>query len=231
MARDRPWSQGERAGVGADGATSSPSRSAVSSGTCPLTRWRARFLFFGRPWRGGRRPKIRCPDMNTNFSCTRPDSPAPRPVDPPLDERSHPRGAAPVARILLADRDPDVRRVLGEALQFFRFHVDVVGDGERAWTALCSHSYDLVVTDYMMPMLNGVDLLRRLRAVRVDLPCILFSGDLPSMDVDLLALVHPGRALEKPIHLEVLVAMVRSLVAEHPVAAVASSSRTVICQE
>jgi len=125
-------------------------------------------------------------------------------------------GKAP-ARILVVDDDPDVRNVLGSALQLFNYQVDTAEDGAAAWESLCASSYALVITDHMMPRLTGLELLRRLRTVRPDVPCILISGDLPAVEADLAPVLCPGRAVDKPVRLEALIAMVRSLLAAHPV--------------
>lgn len=131
--------------------------------------------------------------------------------------RHHVSGGNAPARILLVDDDPGVLSVFGASLQMFSYEVDTATDGDAAWAALCAKTYDLVITDHLMPKLTGLDLLRRLRAVRVDLPCILISGDLPSLERDLADVVRPGCALEKPIKLGEFVAAVKTLLAQHPV--------------
>ncbi|HLP03495.1 MAG TPA: response regulator [Opitutaceae bacterium] len=136
---------------------------------------------------------------------------------PDADGRNTASRGAASARILLVDDDPGVLSVFGAGLQLFNYEVDTAPDGDAAWAALCAKTYDLVITDHLMPKLTGLDLLRRLRAVRVDLPCILISGDLPSLEEDLAVVVRPGCALEKPIKLSEFVATVKALLAQHPV--------------
>lgn len=137
------------------------------------------------------------------------------------------------ARILVVDDDPDVRRVLGDALQMFNYTVDTAGDGAVGWAALCARSYDLIITDHMMPNLTGLDLLRLVRAVRLDLPCLLISGDLPSVEADLASLLQPGVAVDKPVKLEKLISLVRSLLAAYPIArteAESGNGRLTLCE-
>src|SRR6185503_19093235 len=80
---------------------------------------------------------------------------------PRRPSRVAPAGAAP--RILLADDNADVREyvqiLLGE-----RYEVQAVGDGLAALTAARERPPDLVLTDVMMPGLDGFELLRELRA-------------------------------------------------------------------
>ena len=91
--------------------------------------------------------------------------------------------AAPVAvsasraRILVADDNADMRdyvtRLLGE-----RFMVDVVGDGASALAAIQQHRPDVIVSDVMMPELDGFELLRALKddPVTNAIPVILLSA-------------------------------------------------------
>ncbi len=128
-------------------------------------------------------------------------------------------GGGSRVRVLLVDDDPGVRSVFGAGLRQLQLEVDMAADGDAAWEALCTKPYDLLITDHLMPRLTGLELLRRLRAVRVDLPCILISGDLPEADEDLAACVQPGCTLEKPITLALFLTTVKALLARHPAGA------------
>jgi PAS domain S-box-containing protein len=86
-------------------------------------------------------------------------------------------GTQPSARILLADDNADmrdyVRRLLGAA-----YEVEAVADGTAALEAAQRHPPDLVLTDVMMPGLDGFELLRALRAQEGtrEIPVILLSA-------------------------------------------------------
>jgi signal transduction histidine kinase/FixJ family two-component response regulator len=100
--------------------------------------------------------------------------------DPALDwlraEASAP-AAARSARILVADDNADMRaylrRLLGE-----RYAVEVVADGARALAAALDRPPDIVLSDVMMPSLDGYGLLRALRADArtAAIPVILISA-------------------------------------------------------
>jgi DNA-binding response OmpR family regulator len=94
------------------------------------------------------------------------------------------------------------------------YRVSSAEDGEEGWSALCAGSYDLLITDHDMPRLSGLDLLRRLRAVKFDLPVILISGNMPWAEPDLLGMLQPGLALEKPFSFVGLMATVSSLLSK-----------------
>jgi PAS domain S-box-containing protein len=86
-------------------------------------------------------------------------------------------GRAPSARILFADDNADmqgyVRRLLEE-----QYEVETVGDGQAALESILANPPDLVLTDVMMPRLDGFGLLRELRADERTrtLPLIMLSA-------------------------------------------------------
>jgi len=118
---------------------------------------------------------------------------------------------ASAAHILAVDDDPEIREIMAVLLRGAGYRVDTAGDGGAAWGALCARPYDLLITDHLMPKLQGLDLLRRVRAVPLTLPCILISGEIPWLARDLPALLQPGAALEKPFSLRELCDKVREL--------------------
>jgi signal transduction histidine kinase len=70
------------------------------------------------------------------------------------------------ARILVADDNPDMREYLRRLLEPY-WNVEVVGDGQAALDSATARPPDLVLSDVMMPRMDGVALLRALRAERV----------------------------------------------------------------
>jgi len=67
------------------------------------------------------------------------------------------------ARILVADDERITRNVLRFGLEQKGFAVTVARDGGQAWELLRAEEFDLVVTDYQMPVMNGEELCRRMR--------------------------------------------------------------------
>jgi PAS domain S-box-containing protein len=83
-------------------------------------------------------------------------------------EQLAPAGASaptnlPTARILLADDNADMRDYIRRLLPL-QYQVQAVADGEAALAAIRAHPPDLVLTDVMMPGLDGFALLQRVRA-------------------------------------------------------------------
>ncbi len=80
-------------------------------------------------------------------------------------------------KILLADDNADMRHYIGRLLSP-QWNVKVVGDGEAALRAARTEHPDLIVTDVMMPMLDGFGLLRALRddPATASIPVLLLSA-------------------------------------------------------
>jgi sigma-B regulation protein RsbU (phosphoserine phosphatase) len=67
-------------------------------------------------------------------------------------------------RILIADDEPVSRIVLERTLRALDFEVDIANDGDEAWQMLSQRHYPIVVADWVMPQLDGIELCRRVRA-------------------------------------------------------------------
>ena len=81
-----------------------------------------------------------------------------------------------MARILLAEDEEPIRAFARRALESDGFEVDVAPDGIDALGALKARTYDLLITDIMMPGLDGIELALLATQERPGLPVILMSG-------------------------------------------------------
>ncbi len=84
--------------------------------------------------------------------------------------------ALPAAKVLLVDDNPDglvVRRIL---LQELGCRVEIAAGAEEALERIVSERFDIVVTDYRMPGMNGAELIGRIRQLQPEARIILLSG-------------------------------------------------------
>jgi CheY-like chemotaxis protein len=111
-----------------------------------------------------------------------------------------------MARILVVDDEPDERYLVGRALRKQGHEVTVAEHGAAGLKAAQEQVPDLVVTDVMMPVMDGVELIRQLRGdpTTAGIPILAASGD-----------VHLARAadavLQKPYDGIRLITIVNSL--------------------
>ena len=80
------------------------------------------------------------------------------------------------ARVLVVDDDATVAEVVGTYLQRAGYTVDHAVDGSTALATAASDGPDLVVLDLTLPDLDGLEVYRRLRAQRPDLPVIILTA-------------------------------------------------------
>ena len=83
--------------------------------------------------------------------------------------------AAP-ARILLVDDNAQGLRARKQVLEELGYAIATASGGEDAIEHFTHQKFDLVVTDYKMPRMDGLELIVRLRKRTPDLPIVLISG-------------------------------------------------------
>jgi two-component system, OmpR family, alkaline phosphatase synthesis response regulator PhoP len=79
--------------------------------------------------------------------------------------------------ILLSDDEIHILRAAEYKLKEAGYDVEITLDGEEAWQAILSRKPDLLIADYFMPRLNGVDLIRRIRGnpSTADIPVFILT--------------------------------------------------------
>jgi DNA-binding response OmpR family regulator len=85
----------------------------------------------------------------------------------------------PNPRILVADDEEAIRRLITVVLVDSGYKVDAAEDGAAAWEALQAKPYDLLITDHNMPKITGLDLVKNLRSASMSLPVVMVAGSLP----------------------------------------------------
>lgn len=112
-----------------------------------------------------------------------------------------------MARILLAEDDVSMRRFLSVALERAGHDVYAVGDGTEALAAIGGRPYDLLVTDIVMPGLDGIELARH-AAVEAPGLRIMFITGFAAVAMHQGEGVVDAQVLSKPFHLRELVEQV-----------------------
>jgi EAL domain-containing protein (putative c-di-GMP-specific phosphodiesterase class I)/signal transduction histidine kinase/FixJ family two-component response regulator len=130
-------------------------------------------------------------------------------------------------RVLVVDDDNDVRKMLSRVLRRAAFDVVDVDSGRRALAELDARRFDVVLSDVHMPDGDGLDLLRGIRRVDLDLPVILISGK-PDVESAAAALEYGAfRYLTKPIEIEPFERVVRQAVRARALARIRRQATTI----
>ena len=114
-------------------------------------------------------------------------------------------------RLLLAEDDPKLLKSLKHIFETNKFSVDVVNNGEDALHYALSDEYDGLVLDIMMPGLDGIEVLKRLRKENVTTPALFLTARTEvSQRVEGLD-AGADDYLPKPFSTSVLLARVRAM--------------------
>src|SRR6476660_5948784 len=81
-----------------------------------------------------------------------------------------------MARLLVIDDDPAIRTALGRLLRLAGHDILEAPDGQTGLAALGVIHVDAVITDVLMPGIDGVELAERIKAADPQLPIIVISG-------------------------------------------------------
>jgi DNA-binding response OmpR family regulator len=121
-----------------------------------------------------------------------------------------------MARILVIDDDPQIRRLVARACSSWNYHVSEAEDGLAATLLMEDESYDLIITDIHMPEMDGIELVTALRDRSANVKILAISGGWSGrakeevlLDADLLG---ADLVLPKPFTLDELRSAVDGLV-------------------
>lgn len=114
-------------------------------------------------------------------------------------------------RILLAEDDASLGEGIRTALRRAAYAVDWVQDGASALTAIGDGDIDLVVLDLGLPRIDGLDVIRKVRASGQDVPILILSARERASDRTLGLDVGADDYLGKPFDTPELLARVRAL--------------------
>ena len=118
-----------------------------------------------------------------------------------------------ICRILLAEDDEDMRRFLVKALQKAGYDVVSFGNGVDAFERLKEEPFTLLLTDIVMPEMDGIELARRAAELDPELKIMFITGFAAvALNPDNEA-PKDAKILSKPFHLRDLVQEVERMLA------------------
>jgi EAL domain-containing protein (putative c-di-GMP-specific phosphodiesterase class I) len=121
-------------------------------------------------------------------------------------------------RILVVDDEVSLQELFAQVLDEQGWQVDVARNGDEALRLLADQRYDVVLSDIDMPLMNGLQLLKAVRARDLDLPVVLVTGH-PRVESAVQALEYGAlRYLLKPVALDTLTEAVAGAARLHRVA-------------
>jgi len=122
-----------------------------------------------------------------------------------------------MARILLIDDDSSVQLLFHQYLTSAGYDVVQAENGLEGMARLHEQKPDLIITDIMMPEMDGLEILQAVRKEYDDLPVIAISGGMRNAPINFLPhakVFGACHVFEKPVPLDVLLSAVKNLLGE-----------------
>ena len=116
--------------------------------------------------------------------------------------------------ILLVDDDPDLVDTMKELLEMHGYIVTSATGGSEAIDLMKSFTPDIVITDYAMPVMNGIEFALNARKVLGDTPVILCSGSIQFIDGQQLTGAGIAGVVSKPCSIKDIDSAIKKVLAE-----------------
>lgn len=114
-------------------------------------------------------------------------------------------------RILVVDDEPSLRQLNRAALMNNGYRVDTATDGQAGWERIQASSYDLLITDFNMPRMTGLQLIEKVHVNNIVLPVVLVTADYPLVLLEQQSNLPIEATLLKPYTLEQLLTVVKNV--------------------
>jgi len=107
-----------------------------------------------------------------------------------------------IGRIMVVDDEENIREVLSNYLETLGYEVITASDGQNALEKFEAGAFDLIVSDLLMPNIDGLELLRKVREKDRDVVFLMITG-YPSIETAVEAIKKGAYDyITKPFHME-----------------------------
>lgn len=125
--------------------------------------------------------------------------------------------------ILIVDDEAGVRELLGDALRIAGFETTTASDGMSALTSIRNKKPDLLIIDINMPLMDGFELVERLRSTGDNTPALMLSARADRADVTRGLTLGADDYVTKPFGLEELLLRVKAILRRSQISASTNS--------
>jgi len=114
-------------------------------------------------------------------------------------------------RVLIAEDDEELRQLFTHVLEKNGYEVIGVSDGQQALDAIHQEYVDLIVSDIMMPVLDGYEMVHRMREAQITIPVLMVTAKDAFDDMEKGFLAGSDDYMVKPVNLNEFVLRVGAL--------------------
>ncbi|MGX8177962.1 response regulator transcription factor [Exiguobacterium artemiae] len=124
-----------------------------------------------------------------------------------------------MARILLAEDEDVLRMLVLDTLEDEGYTIDEATDGDEAYQKIMSQSYDLVLLDYMMPGMTGIEVIEKVRRHpdKQNLKIMMLTAKSQQSDRERAEEIGANYFFSKPFSPLELIDVVGGILSDHPV--------------
>ena len=113
--------------------------------------------------------------------------------------------------ILLVEDDASLNTVLADYLRSKDYTVETASNGKEAWELILIKHYDLIISDIMMPRMNGFELLKLIRTQYQELPIIMLTAKTDRDDIIHAYDLGCDDYVTKPFSMDVLICKIEAV--------------------
>lgn len=114
-------------------------------------------------------------------------------------------------RILIADDEEVLRLLIVDTLEDEGYEIDTAEDGEEALQRFKEHSYDLIILDYMMPKMTGIEVVKEIRK-ESSVNILMLTAKSQQRDIDELQQAGANYYMAKPFSPLKLIEVVEEII-------------------
>ncbi|RDB34878.1 response regulator transcription factor [Exiguobacterium sp. RIT594] len=124
-----------------------------------------------------------------------------------------------MARILLAEDEDVLRMLVLDTLEDEGYTIDEATDGDEAYQKIMSQHYDLVLLDYMMPGMTGIEVIEKVRRHpdKQNLKIMMLTAKSQQSDRERAEEIGANYFFSKPFSPLELIGVVGGILSDHPV--------------
>ena len=113
--------------------------------------------------------------------------------------------------VLIIEDDPDIQELLQIHLKDLNWQVQISSDGETGLQAAIDFPFDLIVLDVMLPGIDGLEVCRQLRAMKIPTPVLMLTARSEEIDKVLGLETGADDYLTKPFSVREFIARVKAI--------------------
>jgi len=115
------------------------------------------------------------------------------------------------SEILVVDNQPGIRLLLSDVFTSKGYGVTVAQTGKEALEKIYRKSFDLIILDYRLPIINGQEIIRRMEHDEIIVPIILMSGLIETFKREIINDTMIIEVIAKPFNIQDVCGIVKNL--------------------